>query len=287
MQWKHVVVTLVGLMAAGCAGTQTFPGTARSGDTVLLPLGWNQSLTRGTVTVAISPAGGSRVTLGPSDPRIRGLIRLYPDPASRLIVGTETAQGLGVNAAAIGARLRERVSGANREWWLTVLCLDLPPDLPAGPAVLAVAGPDGSPAGPPIALEILEGSGAPTGLAGLGLEPAQAAEALAALERAAHATLVFRGPVVPHAIQVTLTRTPGVGAPWLVNPRGDLKNMSWADDGTTIRVLLTPTTGRTPGDLLDFTIVVAGELAGLRVGTVRGYDRSGTAVAGLTATLED
>ncbi|MFA5026973.1 MAG: hypothetical protein WC713_03800, partial [Candidatus Methylomirabilota bacterium] len=241
------------------------------------------ALGRERLTVTVLPAAGSPVMLGPGDPRIRALVRLYPDPASRLIVGTETGQGLGVNAAAYGALLRERIPRADREWYLTVLCLDLPPGLPVGPATLVLAGPAGELRLP---LEILQGSGLPAELAGFGLDPVQAAEGLLTLERAPHISVRFQGTTVPHAIHMTLNRAPGVGAPWLVNPRGDLKNLAWSDDGATIRVLLTPTGGRTPTDLLDFSIVVAGDLAGLRIEGVRAYDRTGNAVPGVTATLE-
>ncbi|MFA5027202.1 MAG: hypothetical protein WC713_04955 [Candidatus Methylomirabilota bacterium] len=284
MAGKCIAVgALVVLVLAGCTGIQTFPTAARPGDTVLLPLGWGAALGRESVTVTVLPAAGSPVTLGPGDPRIRALVRLYPDPASRLIVGSETGQGLGVNAAAYGALLQQRITGADREWWLQVLCLDLPPGLPAGPATLVVAGPAGEQR---VSLEILEGSGLPAGLASFGLDLSRAAGALATLERAPHTTMRFQGPRAPHAIQATLARSPGVGAPWLVNPRGDLKNMAWSDDGTTIRVLLTATGGRPLPDLVDFTILVAGELAGLRIDGVRAYDRSGSVIPGITASLE-
>ena len=86
--------------------------------------------------------------------------------------------------------------------------LDLPPDLPSGPATIALEGPDGFVTPTPVVIEILPGTGKPM-LIGPGENPVESANLFASLERAEHATVAFSGPAVPHAIHVELTRTPG------------------------------------------------------------------------------
>jgi hypothetical protein len=279
-----IIAGLLGLSlgTAGCIGLQTFPPAVRSGDTVALPVGWNTDLSRQTLTVTIAPSAGDPVTYEPGDPRVRAVVRLYPDPLSRLVVGTEIAQGLGVNAHTHGARLAEQITGADREWWQTTVVLDLPPALPPGPAVVTLAGPSGSITSQPLRLEILPGLGGPTAL---GLDPAETAELLTTLERAEHVTVTFSGPTVPYSIHAELLRTPGVGTPWVANPRGDLKNVAWSDDGTRLRVVLTPAHGRTPADLSHFRFYVAGGVTGLRVLSVKAYDITGQPIVGLSATI--
>lgn len=278
-----VVPILLCLASAGCVALQTFPPAARPGDTVALGIGWNKELSRQAVTVTITPNGATPITYAPGDARIRAVVRLYPDPLSRLVVGTETDQSLGVNAQTHGARLAEKVTGADREWWQTTVVLDLPASLPPGLAAVAISGPDGALTPQPLQVEILASAGSPTVL---GLEGGEAAELLAGLERAEHYTVTFSGPTVPHSIQIELLRTAGVGSPWVVNPRGDLKNVAWSDDGARLRILLTPTHGQTLADLSHFKFYVAGGVAGLRVAGLKAYDIAGRPIVGIAATAQ-
>src|SRR5215208_4103058 len=94
----------------GCAGVNTYSASARAGDTVAVLLGWNQPVARQNLQVNISGAGGANFTYPPGDPNVRLVANFYPDPASRLIVGRETNQSLGVNANFHAANLEASVT---------------------------------------------------------------------------------------------------------------------------------------------------------------------------------
>jgi hypothetical protein len=278
-------VVLAGLVG-GCAAIHPFPTAARPGETIALAVGWNKTLSRQDATITIAPSAGQPIVLPPSDPAIRAVLRLYPDPASRLVVGTETQQGLDVNAQTYGDMVLEQVTAQDRDWWLTTVYLDLPSSLPPGYAAITVAGTAGPVMAEPAVVEILPGVGTPARFAGPGVSVVQSGEFLAALERAQHFTVSFSGSVVPHAVSLELTRTPGVGKPWLVNPRGDLKNLAWSDDGTQLKVLLTPSHGQALPHLADFKFYVAGGLAGIQVKQLKAYDVQGKPVPGISAAIE-
>jgi hypothetical protein len=84
-----------------------------------------------------------------------------------------------------------------------------------------------------------------------------------------------------------LTHAAGVGSPWLINPRGDLKSISWADDGSRIRVMLIPANNVTPTSMSAFKFMVGGALSGLSVdpASIKAFDSSGNAIGGVSATL--
>lgn len=280
------LATLLCALLAGCASLQGFPTAARPGDTIGIALGWNAALSRQNASVLITPTAGPSVALPANDPRIRAVVRLYPDPVSRLLVGTETEQALGTNAQMYGRALLDHVTGQDKDWWLTMLFLDLPPELSPGFATITVTGLDG-PVGPqPLIVEVLPGRGQPASLAGAGLDPAGTAELLGALERADHATVTFAGEAVPQSIQLELTHTPQVGKPWLVNPRGDLKNMSWSDDGATLKVILTASHAQALRHVNDLKFYIAGGLTDLRVKTLKIYDAQGRPMAGILAVVQ-
>ncbi len=270
----------------GCAAVQSFPAAARPGDTIALAVGWNKILSRQNMTITITPAVGGPIIYEPGDARVRAVIRLYPDPVSRLIVGTETQQGLGSGADAYGALLAEQITRQEKDWWQTMVYVDLPPSLPPGAATVTITGPDGPATPQPLAVEILPGIGSPATFGGGVGTPGDIAPVLASLERAEHVTMTFTGSTVPQVIQVELLRTPEVGKPWLVNPRGDLKNLAWSDDGSRLRVLLLPTHGQTLGDLAHFKFHIAGGVTGLQVVSVKAYDSQGKPVLGIAANLE-
>lgn len=287
MRLTRTIGTLLAcLLLDACTAISPFPSAARPGDTVALPVGWNAELSRQTASVTITPTAGSPITYAGNDPRIRAVVRLYPDPVSRLVVGTETGQGLGTSANTHGGALLDQVTAGDKDWWLTVVILDLPPGLAPGPASLAISGPNGPLAPQPVILEVLPEPGQAASLAGAGIDPKAAGEMLAALERAEHATVVFAGEVVPQSVQLELTHTPQVGTPWLVNPRGDLKNLSWSDDGTTLKVILTASHAQALRRPSDLKFYIAGGLAELQVKSLKAYDAVGRPLAGLQVAIE-
>jgi len=287
MPIKNFFLAVGVLFAVGsCTATSPFPIVARSGDTAMLPLGRVTGLTRQNVTITFAPSTGGAVVYGPKDPRIRAVVNLYPDPVSRLIVGTETQQGLGQEADTYGSLIGEELTGRDKDWWETLVYFDLPHSLPQGLANITVSGPKGVVNSQGASIEILPGVGGQYNPA-LGIfDGNQVQNFLGLLERADHFTITFRGNTVPHSIQLELAHSPGIGKPWVANPRGDIKNTAWSDDGATLKVLLTPTHGQTLTNLADFKFYVAGNIAGLRVLSLKAYDVGGNAVADTFADVE-
>lgn len=238
-----LIVVLLPLVLDGCTTINTFPQAARAGDSILLPAGRARDLTRQNITIVIAPSSGPSITYGASDPRIRAVVNLYPDPVSRLIVGSETGQGLGVNAADYGAVINSQITNQDKDWWQTLVYIDLPANLPTGVATVSISGRNGSITQNPIFIEILPGRGSSTreSLGGGLFDAANAENMLRSLERAEHYTVLFSGDTVPHSIQVELSHASAEGKPWVINPRGDIKNIAWSDDGSNLKVLLTPT----------------------------------------------
>jgi hypothetical protein len=266
----------------GCAGNKAFTTAARAGDTVALAVGWNQNITRANLSATITPAVGSPVVYNPGDPNIRAVFNMYPDPVSRLVVGTETNQGLGYNANVHGASLNSLVTGEDKDWSQSMVLLNLPAGLATGTATIAL-----SANATPVSthqVQILSGVGSanlfegPTGNL--------TAEQLATLERAGGSVVTFSGPTVPHSIYLELIRTPTVGVPWVANPRGDLKNIAWTDTGSMIKVIITPIGGQSLSQMMHFKFFVSGGVAGLGTGTLKAYDVNGNPVSGVAASVQ-
>jgi hypothetical protein len=114
---------------------------------------------------------------------------------------------------------------------------------------------------------------------------------LRALERVESRMVTFSGEMLPYAIQVDFRHEPdrdsgGTGKAHVVNPRGDIKNISWSSDGTHLRVALLPSGDGGVGNLLDFKFYIAGGVTGLQVEDVRAYDAEGNLLTGIAATLD-
>lgn len=270
---------------SGCTATQTFSTSAQAGDTVALAVGWNKKISRQTMTVIFSPSFGSPVSYAPNDPGVRAVVKLYADPVSRLTVGTETGQDLGYSANTWGSMLYALGTNQDPDWYETVVFLDLPATLPTGTTNISILNALNQQVTPsPIAVNILPGTGNSNPFQtqnNVQLTPSM----LGSLERADNSAVIFSGATIPYSIQVTLTHTSGVGVPWIANPRGDKKNIAWADINGTITAILTPNNGQTPTAFANFKFYVAGGLAGLTVTGVKAYDIYGNPVTGVTATL--
>ena len=111
-------------------------------------------------------------------------------------------------------------------------------------------------------------------------------EQLAALERADAYLITFNGSTIPHAIHLVLNHDSGVGTTWVVNPRGDLKNVVWSDTGSAITVMLTPANGLTLQQMIHFKFYVAGGLTGLTVASLKAYDINGNLIPGVTTNIQ-
>lgn len=269
----------------GCTATQTFSSSARAGDTVALAVGWNKKISRQDMTVTFYPSSGMPVSYAPNDPGIRAVINLYADPVSRLTVGTETGQTLGYGANGYGSLVYGFATNMDPDWYETVVFLDLPSTLPTGTTNISIQDASNQHVTPsPIAVNVLPGTGSSNPLQtqnSVTLTPTL----LDTLERADNNVVTFSGATIPYSIQVTLVHTPGIGIAWVVNPRGDKKNIAWSDTNGTITAILSPNNGQNPSAFVNFKFYVAGGLTGLAVTSVKAYDISGNPVSGVTATV--
>jgi hypothetical protein len=288
--WKLVSLwMLAAATLGGCAGVKTFTNEARPGDTVALATGWNQPVNRNNLTVRFTDANAAVVTYNPGNPGIRTVTQLYPDPVSKLVVEYATGQttgSSGTDGTVMGASIDGSVTNHDTDWNQTVVYLDLPTSLAAGTANIVLTGPNGALTATPMQVNVLPGTGAPDIFAGQGSGNASAS--LPLLERGSYYTVTFAGPTIPDSIQVNLTRTAGAAKPWVVNTRGDLKNVAWRDDGSTnLRVMLTSSHGVPLTDMKHFKFYVASgiPMSGLAVANVVAYDASGYPVSGVTANV--
>jgi hypothetical protein len=213
---------------------------------------------------------------------------LYPDPVSMLIVGTETQQtfGTSVTATLHGNSLNASVTAQDRDYAQTMIVLNLPATLPVGATTISFSH---SPVVTlaPVTVDVLPGAGAANPFQGS--SGSLTIQQLAALEREATAkTITFSssGGIVPHAIHVEFNHTAGVGKTWVVNPRGDMKNIVWTDTGSRITAMLTPANGLTPTTLVHYKFFVAGGISGLAVAAIRGYDINGNLIPGVAAVIQ-
>jgi len=278
------------LMLAGCAGTRSFNQTVRAGDTVALGVGWRQNLSKSNITVEITPVPtGVPVVYGPNDPAIRAVFNLYPDPLSGLLVSPRVGEDLTFAAQQYASLVETLYTGPDNDWSETVVFVDLPlpANLPVGRARIQVSG--GGYDDPPASIvEIVDGVGRPQDFSteGGGLTANQ----LAALERVDNYVVSFSGSTIPYAVQIDLTHDPdrdsgGVGKAYVVNTRGDIKNVAWNDDGLNLRVLLTSANNQPLSDLLDFKFYLAGGITGLSAPVVQAYDINGNVIAGVSASV--
>jgi len=293
---QSLLVLLLPLVVAlgGCVGAQTFGTAARAGDTVAVEIGRQLNLARQNVTLTVYDAVGAVTTYGPNDSHVRGIVDMYPDPVSRAVVGTMTNQDLGYNATTTGYLINSQVTQNDGDWFQTVMVLDLPASMAMGDATVSITDNSTGTTISPSTVTVVPGAGSsnlftvwmPWGNTVPLLSPSFYPNLLASMERADRFTVTFAtSTVIPHSIQMTFAHTSGVGVPWIVNPRGDIKNVVWHDDGTTMTVLVTPTQGTTLTRIKDFKFYIAGGVSGLTQTSLRAYDINGVAVSGVTATV--
>lgn len=292
-----VVIPLLGIMG-GCAGTLPLASGARAGDTIVLGAGWKQTFDRNGLTVTITDANNQVTTYAPGSPSLRAVINLYPDPLSYMVVGTRV--GLSANyryGSTYGSVVSSSFTNHDPDWWETSIYMDLPTTLPVGTAQVSFSSSNGETYGP-IPVQIIAGQGSPSTFdaENLGaLTPVQ----MQTLERAPASTIRFSGgSTLAAAIQIDLTHAPdssvgGSGKTFVVNPRGEMKNLTWTDNGTNLRVLLLSSGDGTSKDpsLSNymwnyFKFYVVGGVTGVQVQSVKAYDNNGIPIAGVTATAQ-
>lgn len=285
---------LIPLLISGCAALQPFPTAARAGDTISLVTGWKHEFSRDKITVTITPSSGSPIVYQPNDPHVRAVINLYADPASYMAVGWETNRISPEYkyGATYGSVASYRYTNNDPDWWQTAVIIDLPPDLPIGMTEISITSSGGmSESYGPVPLEILEGTGEPNPFKVESLTSGLSEPQLQTLERAPLQEISLTSDVIPYAVQIDMHHdldmdNDGVGRAQVVNPRGDIKNVSWKDDGESLRVMVMPTKNKVLKDMVRFKFYVSGGVENLNIVDTKAYDIDGNEVSGVTAIIK-
>ena len=300
---SSLLIVAVIIVLGGCAGGKTFNNYARQGDTVAVATGWNHEFQRDNVEVTItdndSPPTVTTYT-APND-AIRGSVNFYPDPVSGMVMSERLNADISTSGKTYSDLVNSQSTGGDRDWWQTVLFIDLPSEMATGPATITIRDLTNGALGAAIEtaesmVEIVAGTGAPNvfnatlGVAEFDMQGSH----FEALERVDHFVVEFSGATIPEAIQVDLTHDPdestgGTGTPYVINPTGTVKGLSWAStgvSGTDLRVIMTPTNDGEISDIKDFKFYVAGGVVNVAVnGAVQAFDANGSPVAGIIANV--
>jgi len=271
-------------LIAGCSGVQTFPNMARAGDTVSVAMGWQKRFKRNNTTVTITPSVGEPVVYQPDDPAIRAIINFYPDPLSNIVIGTKTENDTFFKYGnTYGSLINSNYTDGDMDWWQTVAFVDLPSTMSEGEANIQLTNSDGDISNSIV--NIIEGGG----VAGLfnaeGVGPMTSTQ-LASLERASNFEVSINASVIPYAVEMEFTHTKKA---IVINPN-ELKNITWNDDGSLLKVMILPASSSPLTSLHDFKFYISGEAAieffqDISVQTVKAYDVNGNDIPGVSVSL--
>ena len=304
---KSLLTLFSAFLLIGCAATKTFNSTARPGETVAVPLGIAESINADNIKVTITPDFGSPVTYLPSDPAIRGLVNLYVDPLSSIVMSRQTNQDLTPNAGFYGFFTETQFTGPDKDWWQTVAFVDLPSVMDPSATVATIEVDDTGLGGTQtefvdMDVNILnQAGGVPHAFEADLLGPMLPVQ-IDSLRRVDHFTLNFTGSTVPAAIELDLVHNPDrdnggdefAGRAYVVNPIGYIKNVSWRDDGTNMKIILMPVRDGEITTMEDFKVYVAGGITGLKFASsgtttlvgAQAYDINGSPVGGVNVTID-
>lgn len=300
-----VIGCMMAAMMSGCIGMVPMPESARAGDTISLGAGWKHSFNRNNITVTITDADNNVTTYHPGDAAIRAVINLYPDPASYLSVGTKIGGGISSsydNGNMYGSVTDSNVTGEDPDWWESMIYLDLPTTMTSGQATITVTSLSESYG--PVPVNIIPGTGSPATFdysLDNGYADSLNSAQIQSMERAPVWVVTFSGgDALPQAIQVQFTHDPdaaagGTGIPHVINPVGDMKNLSWTEsaDGQGLTVIVFSNGDGTESDphqpaygLKLYKFYVAGEVKNLTVSSVSAFDADGNPIVGVAANVE-
>ena len=291
-------VSILGLTLAilGCAGVKTFPNRVAPGETVTVGAGWKQHFSRDNITATITPQGQAPITLPQS--AVRASINLYPDPLSSIVLSQNTGTDISDFSLLYGDLVNANFTGEDRDWWQTAVFIDLPTGLPTGiPADITISNSEGESV--TTTVQLVDPDPAVGGTPDVFLTQAAgplSSTHLASLQRVDHYVVTFASTavplVIPHALQIDLAQQ-GDLVGYVINPKGDIKNLVWNDNAGVLRVILLPTSAQTGfqtmNDLKFYVAVVAGTdgVADLSEvpSSLLAFDNNGGSVAGVTATV--
>lgn len=290
---RILTILVIAISVVNCTGVQVFSKSARPGETVAFALGWNQDLTSSDITMSITDSASTTVPI-----TSRAAVNLYPDPISNLLVDAKTNPESGPDTSKgffWSFQLEDSVTSGDSDFSQKLIVADIPAGLSSGPATINISSATLSTS---IDIEILADS---SGTASTDEFPIQETpfpelgvsfgDKLRLAERAPHNVISFSGSQIPHAIQLEIAHMPdkdngGVGRPFVATGRSDIKNITWSDDGSNMRVIILPArTSETIPSFANFKFYIAGGLTGLLISNVSAYDSNGNIVNGVTAQI--
>ena len=284
----NTIIIILTLGVASCGSLRTFHEYAQAGDTVAVPVGMQKDFSKSNITVTITPSSGLPTVLSATDPAIRGIINLYPDPVSSMAVSREIQTDLTPFAETYADSLLF-TTNEDEDYFQTVVFIDLPTTLPLGLTDIEINNGLGDTHA--ASLDIIGNAGTPNTFnsdfnGGLLLTP----NILDSLARIDHYTVTFDSATIPSAIEVTFTHDPdvtvgGIGKATVINPTGYRKSVNWSDDGTNMKIIMTESKNGNIDNMNDYKFYIAGTATNLAVGTVNGYDSNGNLITGVTTTL--
>lgn len=279
---NKVITLLICLTLASCGSVRTFHDYARGGDTVAVPAGMQPTFNKDNITVTITPAFGSPIILPATDSAIRAVINIYPDPLSNMIVSREIEED--TIPSAHGYSLTTLTfANDDKDYYQTTVFIDIPEGLEIGIAQINIS--DTTGASHDSALDIIASTGGTPNSFKAEIPETGASFTLDdvmrdTLARAAHTEVSFDASTIPYAIEINFTHDPdktvgGTGKAFVVNPLGYKKNLSWNDDGTNLKIIMTQSTDNIINDMNDYKFYIAGTAANLQFVSVNGYDSNG------------
>lgn len=295
--WLKISIILAITYLSGCAGQQTFNHLARSGlsgthgDTVAVAAGWKKSFSKNSITVSITDLAGTQTIYSPGSAEIRAVINMYPDPLSNIVVSRESGMDTSPSASIFASQVSGNYTGGDKDWWQTIVFIDLPNGMALGQADIQISTLEESMNSK---VEIVAGDGSPNPFSAYypwGASFAMTSDQLTALERSGHYQIDFSGgATVPAAISVEMTHDAdvdngGVGRTFVVNPTGEVKNIHWTDDGFTAKAIIMPASSAGLSSLTDFKFYVGGGVGNLLVSSVQAYDVNGDPIPSVYATV--
>ena len=288
MRTLGIALIITAVSVIGCAGYQTQHHLARSSDTVAVGGGWLQTLSRDSIRVVITDFLGAETTYNSGDPAIRAVFNMYPDPVSNIVVSREADVDTAPFARTYAQVVNTSYTGGDKDWWQTVVFIDLPAGMAIGEANILIESIDPGTSlvveSTSSKVEIVPGVGAPNPMAAKypwGSPYTLTSDHMKLLERARHYQIDFTdGGEIPAAVSVEMIHDPdidngGVGRAFVVNPTGELKNIHWVDDGTTTKAMILPATSAGLSSIKDFKFYVSGGVENLLVSNVRAFRQNG------------
>lgn len=280
------VLILLLLILQGCAGTHTYTNTVLAGETAVVGAGWKHHFAQDNVTVTFTPEVGAPITYLPGDTAIRGIINLYPDPLSSLVISEQLQTDITSSSLQYANLMKTYTNGGN-EWWQTTVYLDTPPGLPVGETTITITTPEGETA--TSIVNVVGAGGRPDSFIGEASGPLNRIM-FQSMERLDHYVVEFTGTTLPAAIQVDLSSSLLTAV--VKGKRGDLSTLNWREDGSgNYRVIIMPASQGSITSISDYSfyVPIGGGVDGITTlslnGAVQAFDDTGSPISNIDANI--